>query len=70
MFSSQNEKAPPLTLGEFQELMDAIPKNKREPGTKVQIVGNEERICMKDATTALTIAWIKRNNPQPATFFF
>ena len=70
MFSSQNERIVPLTLGEFQELMEAIPKNKREPNTKIQIVGNEERICMKDATTSLTIAWIKRHQKLPAPLFY
>jgi hypothetical protein len=54
------EKVIPLTLGELEDLFDAVPKNKMQPDTRIQIVANEERVCLKDLSNQMTLSWIRR----------
>jgi hypothetical protein len=54
------EKVIPLTLGELGDLFEAVPKNKMQPETKIQIIANEERVCLKDLNNQMTLSWIRR----------
>jgi hypothetical protein len=61
------EQIIPLTLGELNQLTDAIPLNKRENATEIMIVANEDRVCLKDLKNQQTISWIKRQQKILAT---
>lgn len=57
------EKIFPITLAELNELTTSVAIHVA-PDTEIILVANEERICMKDLKTKLTLSWIKRHHHQ------